>query len=108
MNDDFDLGSLEVTNGGLDAFLSENPGVVTPLGLAPRAAAERAATDCPKKVAAGRIRVASLDQLNGFIRTAEDMLVHKSNRDLWSLRKDGNGEFYVERMFDDAGAPLKG
>lgn len=106
MGNDFDLGSLEVTNGGLDAFLSDNPDVVAPL--------ERVASASPvpatgmKKAGAGRMRVASLEQLNGFIRTAEDTLVHKSDRDLWSLGKDANGDFYVERMFDDAGAPLKG
>lgn len=107
MSSDFDLGSLEVTNGGLDAFLSENPTVVAPL--------ERVASATPapapsgmKKAGAGRMRVASLEQLSGFIRTAEDTLVHKSDRDLWSLGKDANGDFYVERMFDDAGAPLKG
>jgi hypothetical protein len=94
---DFDLGDLQVTNGGLDAFLGETPEPVTP---PPKLAA------IPSRV--GRMRVASLAQLTGFVRTAEDTLVHKSDRDLWSLRKDGHGEFYIERMFDDQGTPLKG
>ena len=103
---DFDLGGLEVTNGGLDAFLGENPGVVTPLTASnePPAPAKQ---NAPPKTA-GRRKVASLEHLNGFIRTAEDTLVHKSDRDLWALRKDGAGEFYIERMFDEQGAPLKG
>lgn len=104
---DFDLGNLEVTNGGLDAFLSENPEVVTPLVASQRAPRSQVEKAVPKK-ASGRMKVGSLEQLSGFIRTAEDTLVHKSNRDLWSLRKDGHGEFYIERMFDDSGLPLKG
>ncbi len=107
MSNDFDLGSLEVTNGGLDAFLSENPAVVAPLERMAAAKPAPVPTEM-KKAAPGRMRVASLEQLNGFIRTAEDTLVHKSDRDLWSLGKDANGDFFVERMFDDAGAPLKG
>ena len=99
---DFDLGDLEVTNGGLDAFLNDNPQVVTPLNAAKQVAARAS------KTASGRIKIGSLDQLTGFVRTAEDTLVRKSDRDLWALRKDGAGEFYIERMFDDSGAPLKG
>lgn len=97
---DFDLGSLEVTNGGLDAFLGGHPEVVTPV-----------ATSKPAPAAArtGRTKVGSLAQLNGFIRTAEDTLVHKSSRELWALRQDGGGgDFYIERMFDETGGPLKG
>jgi hypothetical protein len=98
---DFDLGDFQSTNGGLDAFLGDNPEVVTPQGMPGKAAGRI------KKTAA-RVKIASLTQLDGFIRTAEDTLVHKSDRDLWSLRKDAQGEFYVERMFDETGAPLKG
>lgn len=105
MSSDFDLGSLESSNGGLDAFLGDNPGVTTPLGVEKVASGQRQAN--PPR-ATGRTKVASLDQLNGFIRTAEDQLIHKSDRDLWSLRKDAQGDFYVERMFDETGAPLKG
>lgn len=104
MSKDFDLGSLEVTNSGLDAFLGDNPAVVTPLGVEAKAAPPRAR----RKAVIGRTKIASLNQLQGFVRTAEDTLIHKSDRDLWSLRKDAQGDFYVERMFDEAGAPLKG
>lgn len=95
---DFDLGDFQSTNGGLDAFLGDNPEVVTPQGVKMAVV----------KKAGGRVKIASLKQLNAFVRTAEDTLVHKSNRDLWSLRKDAQGDFYVERMFDETGAPLKG
>ena len=89
---EFDLASIEVTNSGLDAFLAESQGQ----------------TVAVRQAASSRVRVASLQQLQGFVRTAEDMLVHKSNRDLWALRQDQSGEFYIERMFDAQGAPLKG
>lgn len=104
MSRDFDLGSLEVTNSGLDAFLGANPAVVTPLGVEAKAASARA----PRATMQGRTKIASLGQLDGFVRTAEETLIHKSDRDLWSLRKDAQGDFYVERMFDETGAPLKG
>jgi len=94
---DFDLGSLEVTNGGLDAFLGEHPEVVSPVPQSTRAAAKTSA----------RVKVGSLGQLDGFVRIAEDTLVHKSNRDLWALRQE-EGEYFIERMFDGMGAPLKG
>lgn len=98
---DFDLGSLEVSSSGLDAFLGGNPDVVTPL-----VPVTKAAVASPVKP--GRVKVGSLAQLSGFIRTAEDTLVHKSSRELWALRQDGTGEFYIERMFDEMGGPLKG
>lgn len=101
--DDFDLGSIEVTNGGLDAFLGTNAEVSTPVV----ATAKLIREEGKDKKASGRTKIGSLAQLSGFVRTSEDMLIHKSNRDLWALRQDG-GEFYIERMFDDMGAPLKG
>lgn len=98
---DFDLGNMQVTNGGLDSFLSDNAELVAPPTAAPKVAAT-------PPTRPGRVKVASLAQLSGFVRTAEDTLVHKSDRDLWALRKDRSGEFYIERMFDDQGVPLKG
>lgn len=107
---DFDLGSMQVTNGGLDSFLGDNTELVTPLGAASKQACSTHAVSRQTlaKPRPRRVKVASLTQLAGFIRTAEDTLIHKSDRDLWSLRKDGHGEFYIERMFDDSGSPLKG
>lgn len=99
---DFDLGDLEVKNGGLDSFLGGNPELITPTSALPKVGA------VAQPSRRGRVKIASLSQLNGFIRTAEDTLIHKSDRDLWALRKDNSGEFYIERMFDASGAPLKG
>lgn len=54
------------------------------------------------------IRVASLAKLAGeYQRVANNTLIHRSTRDLWSFRRDGQ-EYILERMFDDQGGPLKG
>lgn len=55
-----------------------------------------------------RTKVGSVGQLSPFMRISSDTLIHKSNRDLWALRKEGDGNFYIERLFDDNGTPLKG
>lgn len=98
---DFDFKDMASSNVGLDAFFEEEPTHVTPVQ-----AAEAKPPASPKK-ASRRIKVGSLQQLDGFVRTAEDQLVHKSDRDLWSLKKEGES-FYIERLFDDTGSPLKG
>ena len=58
------------------------------------------------KTASQRKRVASLGELDGFLKVSSDTLVHKSTRDLWSYREEG-GEFVIERLFQDNGQPLK-
>jgi hypothetical protein len=86
---DFDLGQIQISGAsGIDALFEREPQMIT---------AAR-----PK-----RVRVASLQQLVSFQRVSAETLVHKSNRDLWSLKKDGE-KFYIERLFDDTGKPLKG
>lgn len=93
---DFKLESIEGLASGLDAFFEREPQVITPPG---------------QKVAAvkptGRKKVASLLDLQGFVRSGSDTLVHKSTNDLWALRKEGDG-YFVERLFNDSGTPLKG
>ena len=54
------------------------------------------------------IRVASLGDLTQFLKRADGKLVHKSTNDLWSYSKDADGNFLVERLFDDNGEPLQG
>ena len=54
-----------------------------------------------------RVRVASVGQLQPFTRLSAETLIHKSNRDLWTIQKEADG-FYIERLFDDHGEPLKG
>lgn len=52
-------------------------------------------------------RVASLGDLTEFLKVAEDTLIHRSTRDLWSFRQEGV-DYVIERLFDDTGEPLKG
>jgi hypothetical protein len=88
---DFDLGSVQTQpETGLDAFFSRNPEVIKPL-----------------KMAGGRRKIASLGDLSGFVRLSNDTLIHKSDRDLWTIKKEADG-IVVERLFDDDGKPLKG
>lgn len=92
---DFKFNDFESAGVGLDAFFASEPQMVTPHG-----------EEQPKK-AAKRIRVGSLAQLKGFRRVASDTLVNKATQDLWAIRKDGE-DFFIERLFDDSGSPLKG
>lgn len=85
----FDLGKMEVQGSvGMDAFFAREPQMVTPAG--------------------SKVRVASLNQLAGFTRISTDMLIHKSDRDLWAIKREANGAMVIERMFNDNGKPLKG
>lgn len=54
-----------------------------------------------------RRKVAGLGDLTDFLRSSSTDLVHKSTKDLWSLRKEGE-QYVIERMFDASGDPLKG
>jgi len=91
---DFKLSNIQSTASGMDAFFESEPTIISPFGQ--KAAAVKPA----------RIRVASLDQLKGFTRTASNELVHLSTNDLWSIRKEGE-DFYIERQFDNT-SPVKG
>lgn len=85
---DFDLRDIQSSaQTGLDALFEQHPTLVTP--------------------STGRRKLASLQDLNGFVRVGSDTLIHKSQQDLWSLRKEGE-EFFIERLFQDDGKPLKG
>lgn len=86
---DFDLSDIQTAGScGLDALFEREPQIVQP------------------KTA--RVRVASVQQLKPFTRLSAETLVHKSQRDLWALRKEADGNLYIERLFDDNGKPLKG
>jgi len=66
----------------------------------------RLAKEAPKKKARV-IRVASLQYLSQFMKVAENTLIHKSTKELWSMRSEEGG-FVIERLFDASGDPLKG
>lgn len=85
---DFDLGAVEVSGSpGFDSMLAREAHILQP----------------PK-----RVKVASVAALKPFIRLSSDTLVHKSDRDLWALKKEADGSYFIERLFDDNGDPLKG
>jgi hypothetical protein len=85
---DFDFSDFETSGAsGIDALFQREASLVTPNA---------------------KIRVASLQDLSGFTRVSAETLIHKSNRDLWALAKGADGKFFVERLFDDNGEPLKG
>ena len=87
-NDDFDLNSIQTQGSpGLDALFAQEPQLIE-----------------AKK---SRRMVASIGDLNGFTRISTETLVNKSQNDLWALKREGN-QFFIERLFDDNGEPLKG
>lgn len=91
---DFKFDNYETAGAaGLDALLAAEPELTSPVGQS--------------KKAATRLKVASLEQLQGFKRVSGETLVNKSTRDLWAIRQEGQ-EFFIERLFQDDGSPLKG
>lgn len=83
----FDLGQIQISGAtGFDALFEQSPELVTPRS---------------------RRRVASLRDLTGFVRVSADTLVHKSQQDLWSLKRESDGQYFIERLFDE-GTPVKG
>lgn len=56
-----------------------------------------------------RMVVSDLGDISNFFTAAvgqADELIHKSTKDLWSFRKNGD-DFVIERLFNDNGQPLK-
>ena len=86
---DFDLSEMQVSGSpGLDAMFQREAHILSPHK--------------------GRTKVASLQDLHNFVRLSSETLIHKSDRDLWALKKEADGNFFIERLFDDNGDPLKG
>ena len=87
---DFDLADIQVSGAsGIDALLQREPEMVT-----------------AKKE--DRRKVGSISDLASFTRLSAETLIHRSERDLWSISKQSDGQFYIQRLFDDNGEPLKG
>lgn len=87
---DFDLGSVEVSGSpGFDSMIQREAHITSPMKM-------------------GRTKVASMQDLKPFIRLSAETLIHKSDRELWALKKEADGSFFIERLFDDNGDPLKG
>lgn len=93
--------SIAIPVSGMDAFLQGMPTVETELDAI---AWNRQASITPD---AEKVKVASLHDLQGFSRIASDVLIRKSEKDLWKLAENEEGEMYIERLYDDNGEPLK-
>ena len=52
-------------------------------------------------------KVASLDDLDGFVRISHDTLISKSDKDLWKVEEDDDGNLLVYRLFDSDKSPLR-
>jgi hypothetical protein len=92
----FKLRNIETGGAtGMDALFANEPQIISPVGESKPSPAPR------------RIKVASLSGLKGFTRVASDTLVNKATNDLWALREE-DGAFFIERLFQDDGQPLKG
>jgi hypothetical protein len=86
---DFDLGNMEMSGAlGLDALFEREAHILNP--------------------GQSRVKVAAINDLHHFVRLSSDTLIHKSDRDLWALKKEADGNYFIERLFDDNGEPLKG
>lgn len=87
---DYKLDDIQAGGAsGLDAFFESSPQVVTPLGQVPRVA------QAPQ-----RVKVASLAQLNGFVRVSSETLIHKATQDFWNIERVGD-DYYIERVVGD-------
>ena len=94
---DFDLGAMTVTSSGMDDFLA---------GEADYAGAF-SEFESAISGEVDRIRIASVEDLKGFERVAStDTLIRRSEQDFWRLAQDENGEYFIERLFDEEGNPL--
>lgn len=62
----------------------------------------------PRTAASGRIRVASLRQIEGagFRFVSNDKLVRLSQKDFWQLGEDDDGPF-IERLVSDDEGPVR-
>ena len=59
-------------------------------------------------VAPVQVRLAFTGDLFGFEKISADNLVHKSSRELWTIKMGDAGETFIEKQFDDQGAPVRG
>lgn len=99
---DFDMSKVSSESTGMDYFLSESDSTSANIDLF---GGRSASTE---EVNQGRIRVGSVEQLKGFTRVANsDTLVRMSEQDLWEIKEGDDGEFLIERLFDEDGKPLK-
>ena len=93
---DFDLGQIQTGASGIDGVFETDPALVSPQGA-----------PVPELKQATMVRVGSVQQLQPFTRISAETLVNKATNDLWALKKDTDG-YFIQRLFEDDGSPLKG
>lgn len=47
-----------------------------------------------------KIKLSSIDDFFDFYRIGNNTLVHKAEKDLWTVAENGKGEVIIERLFD--------
>lgn len=104
--DSFDVDEFSSPSSGMDQFFED--------GDSSSDHNERHATsNVEQKIASSegscdRVKVAHPDELDGFVRVSNsDELIRLSEQDLWSLEEDEDGDFYIERLYDEDGDPLE-
>jgi len=54
------------------------------------------------------LRKISLEDLKGFVRISENLLINKAKKDLWKVEENDQGELMIYRLFDSTEeSPLK-
>ena len=46
------------------------------------------------------VKISSMD-LGNFLKVSDDVLIHKSKKDLWKMYKDADGNVFISRLFED-------
>lgn len=100
---DFDMGDMGAKSSGMDDFLNEDYN-----------AEEEDIFEGHRKTSQSddleqdRFKVSSVEDLSGFQRIANtNKLIRESERDLWALEEDDDGEFTLERLYDGDGNPVQ-
>ena len=84
----YDISQIDLDDSdGMDVYLNERE--------------EPNVRVAEQKKASRRVKVASLKQLEPFVRTSSETLINKSTRDMWALGKTEEGDYYIERLFDE-------
>ena len=45
-------------------------------------------------------KIVKLSDLDNFLKVGNDLLIHKSDRDLWAMETDDNGDITISRLFE--------
>ena len=54
------------------------------------------------------IKLGSMDDLFSFHRVSKDVLVHKAEKDLWTIGENKKGDVVIQRLFkNDTNEPIK-